>query len=282
MRMCSSAVISGHLRMPERSGLNLATDVTCPPDFSLWPPEENPFENFQTEQEEFERQLMQSFDELESYRAELEAESSRLAKLEEELAGERAALNAEREKLQQQQAEIESQRENAPAADTSAADTAAMAEVTEKLTQAEQEIETLREQLSNRTSSEDRHREERKEHEEQYSALELELEHVRNRAGELSTTLSSARSDWDRERVSWEQERKELKALLSQQQDQIQDYLSRHETNLSQGPHAAPDVTADEDAQNTKEDAVVVGSVLAQFERIRNERAIRRRKANGQ
>lgn len=254
----------------------MSTDVSTSPHSIHWNPEENPLKLFAPQLDEIEQQLLQSFDDCETWRAALEAEQAALA-------ADRAALRREQESFGQQQAEfaarqaafqlqIQQARENPPVKREE------VDSLHEKLQLAEQEIELLREQTAEQAKRAEQHKQERNQHEEQYSALELELEHVRNRAGELFDTLACSRSEWDLEKNSWELERQELQSLLAHQQAQIKDYLVRHE------PHNVEATSTTEPAAGAetsvkKEDAVVVGSVLAQFERIRNERAVRRRKA---
>jgi DNA repair exonuclease SbcCD ATPase subunit len=235
-----------------------------------WNPEENPLKLFCPELDELEQQLLQSYDECEAWRLFLEQEQAALA-------AERAALQSEQDSIRLQQADFQHQSQQAM--EHPPVDHAAIDELQGKLQLAEQELELLREQTSEQAKWAEQHKQERNQHEEQYSALELELEHVRNRAGELFDTLACARSEWDLEKCSWEQERQELQALLAHQQEQIKDYLVRHEPHSTEATFPPEAAVPGMDSGTKKEDAVVVGSVLAQFERIRNERAIRRRKS---
>lgn len=262
----------------------MSTDVSTSPRSFNWSPEENPLKLFCPELDGIEQELLQAFDECEGWRFALEEEQAALA-------AERAALQSEWEAFRAQQAEFATQQTNG--ADQQAAfqlpcqqtieQTAINREEMEalegKLQSAEQELELLREQTNEQAKWAEQHKQECNQHEEQYTALELELEHVRNRAGELFDTLACARSEWELEKNSWEQERKELQALLAHQQEQIKDYLVRHETHAAEATLPAQAAVSGMEPSAKKEDAVVVGSVLAQFERIRNERAVRRRKA---
>jgi chromosome segregation ATPase len=248
----------------------VSTDVSTSIRSLHWNQEENPLKLFSPELDQIEQQLLQSYDDCETWRVALEEEQAALAAA-------RAALQSEQESFRQQQEafQLQSQlaRENPPVKREE------IESLEEKLQLAEQEIELLREQTIEQAKWAEQHKQERNQHEEQYSALELELEHVRNRAGELFDTLACARSEWDLEKNSWEQERQELQALLAHQQEQIKDYLVRHEPHGPEATSLVEPLAAGMEASAKKEDAVVVGSVLAQFERIRNERAVRRRKA---
>ena len=255
----------------------MSTDVsTSLPDFT-WSEAENPLKLFRPELDEVERQLLQSYDELESLSVELAESEADLERQRENLERERAELTADREQFVEQQAEF--LRQSQSLADHSTPTHEELLAWQEKLLQSEQEIETLREQLTSQTHWIDQHKQERFQHEEQYKVLEVELEHVRNRAGELFDTLACSRTEWETERRAWEQERKELQSLLAQQQAQINDYLHRHEIHPGASPPPTVEASAVE-STTKKEEALVVGSVLAQFERIRNERAVRRRKAS--
>jgi hypothetical protein len=255
----------------------VSTDVSTSPSSFDWNPEESPLRLFCPELDEIERQLLQSFDECDVWRLALEEEQAALV-------SERAAIETEQQTFRKQQAEfavqqkeflLQSEQTNAPPS----TDSEALASLEEKLLLAEQEIELLREQSQLQAAWVEQHKQERLQHEELYAVLELELEHVRNRAGELSDNLACSRSEWDLEKSHWEQERKELQSLLAQQQARIKDCPGNHEPQITDMPTTAQSLEFGSEPGGKKEDAVVVGSVLAQFERIRNERAIRRRKA---
>ena len=255
----------------------MSTDVSTSSSSLNWNPEENPLKLFSPELDQIELQLLQSFDECEAWRVALQEEQSALD------AG-RAAFQSELEAFQLQQSQFaaeqaEFQVQSQEAFANQPVNCAELESLEEKLQLAEQELESLREQTGEQAQWVEQHKQERNQHEEQYSALELELEHVRNRAGELFDTLACTRSEWDIEKNSWEQERQELQSLLAHQQAQIKDYLVRHETHGTEAPPLAQAADSGMEPSAKKEDTVVVGSVLAQFERIRNERAVRRRKA---
>lgn len=255
----------------------LSTELSSSSNEVQWPDAENPFKLFNPELDSLEQDVLGTFDELEEFRIDLEAEQAELAEQREKLLKEWESLHAAQHELAQQQAAFQLQRQEST--NISQISRAELLEWEEKLGAANQEIESLREQIATQTNWAEQHKLERNQHEEQYSALELELEHVRSRAGELFDTLACSRTEWDVERKTWEQERKELQALLAQQQAQITDYLQRHDTHVGDSPAAGNTGEPGIELSTKKEDTVVVGSVLAQFERIRNERAVRRRKA---
>jgi len=246
----------------------VATEVSCSPVNLNWNSENNPFEEIYAEQNQWEQSLLGSYDELESWSAELAQKQLELERQESDLRQAQLELAEELATFAEQSLLAE----NNPANDEL---TAAIT----KLSEAEAEIKSLREQLAIQVAQGEKEHQERQQHEEQYAALELELEYVRNRAGTLSDSLTSTKTELERERAEWEAERQELKRMLSTQQAQPSNHQQGKKTQESAVPTEKASKATQPAEDSKKEDALVVGSVLAQFERIRSERAIRRRKA---
>jgi chromosome segregation ATPase len=111
--------------------------------------------------------------------------------------------------------------------------------------------------------------------EQERTALETELELVRARAAELTDALDRERKQMAEDRAEWSSELKQLRRLLERQ------------ARLTANPsaivdlHAAPAAEADDirpinGSKTPRRDDPVVGSVLAQFDRIRQQRVAAR------
>ncbi len=105
--------------------------------------------------------------------------------------------------------------------------------------------------------------------------LEAELEMVRTRAAELSDTLAQERRQMSEDRAEWANELKQLRRLMERQ------------TAVSVATAAAQPRQAPAEKQPSEQPAAaasasrldpVVGSVLAQFDKIRQQRAAQRNK----
>lgn len=111
--------------------------------------------------------------------------------------------------------------------------------------------------------------------EQERAALETELEMVRARAAELTESLDQERRKMAEDRAEWSTELKQLRRLLERQAR-----LSTTQpaaADISSSHHTPPDSQAAPDgSKSPRMDDPVVGSVLAQFDRIRQQRGTAR------
>lgn len=106
--------------------------------------------------------------------------------------------------------------------------------------------------------------------EQERASLETELEMVRTRAAELTETLDKERRQMAEDRAEWSGELKQLRRLLERQARLAANPLANAD---AQHMHAAPDDEPVGNGSKTpRRDDPVVGSVLAQFDRIRQQR----------
>jgi chromosome segregation ATPase len=109
--------------------------------------------------------------------------------------------------------------------------------------------------------------------EEERGALDSELDTVRGRAAELNDTLVQTKQQMAAERAEWSGELKQMRQVLERHS-----HLAPNQnggTPVAVGASAHRDTTPGGTATKQKNDPVL-GSIVAQFERIRQERAQQR------
>lgn len=104
-------------------------------------------------------------------------------------------------------------------------------------------------------------------------SLEKELEDVRSNANQVTESLEKTKRQMAEERAEWSVELKQMRQILQNQSDMFQSYSAG--ATVPASVVAASDETMSEAAGDKDR---VVGSVMAQFEKIRQQRA--RRKGN--
>jgi chromosome segregation ATPase len=107
--------------------------------------------------------------------------------------------------------------------------------------------------------------------EQERTALETELEMVRSRAAELTETLDQERKQMAQDRAEWSSELKQLRRLLERQARLATTPVPPGERQVQRAPDADVEHTGN-GVQAPRRSDPVVGSVLAQFDRIRQQR----------
>jgi chromosome segregation ATPase len=102
------------------------------------------------------------------------------------------------------------------------------------------------------------------------TALETELEMVRARAAELTDALEKERKQMAEDRAEWSGELKQLRRLLERQARLSATPLAN--SHVQTTPAAASETQVHGGSKSPRRDDPVVGSVLAQFDRIRQQR----------
>lgn len=201
--------------------------------------------------EQFTASIDQAYDELEAWRRSLE-------QFEEQLHAERRELVHQQE-LRQQELEQDAA-DPASESGTPPADPAALEAL-------RKELEDARHALDAREGEVQRLAAAQSEQEAQASAVEAELEKVRTRAAELSDTLTQSKRQWDARQAAWELERAELQRA------------SRAKAELKRGSSSAEVERTERAPTDDEPEKAVMGSILAQFAKLRDEQASRHRPA---
>jgi chromosome segregation ATPase len=107
--------------------------------------------------------------------------------------------------------------------------------------------------------------------EQERTALETELEMVRTRAAELTEALDQERKQMAQDRAEWSSELKQLRRLLERQARLATNPVAPGERPV-QRANEGDSEPAGNGVQAPRRNDPVVGSVLAQFDRIRQQR----------
>ncbi len=223
-------------------------------------------------QEGLDRYIEESFRELDALHTDLEKFYQELVHQEETLERARAELeHAQREREMEREAVDREQIAN-------------LEQLEQQYQQAQQELESLRLEVADR----DPHV--TGEYAEGYSAevldlqqqreeLEAELETVRTRAAELSDALDEAKRQSVEDRAEWSTELKQMRRILERQSELLATAptqpVAAAAVSASPGREKGAAAVATEPAKDP-----VLGSVMAQFEKIRKERAQRRMRSD--
>ncbi|OHB78924.1 MAG: hypothetical protein A2W31_10605 [Planctomycetes bacterium RBG_16_64_10] len=142
--------------------------------------------------------------------------------------------------------------------------------VDETLCDARQRLEIAAQEMSSKEAQISKLEQERDD-------LEAELDSVRSRAAELSDTLDQIKRESIEERAEWSAELKQMRRVLERQTDLL---TPRPSSRLAVAAPTAtmPMTTAGSAASAQSAADPVLGTVMAQFEKIRQERAQRRLK----
>lgn len=214
----------------------------------------------------------------EHQRQELEARLAAQVEQATQLAAERDAALADR---QQMSSELQSVQEQAGRLSTASAE---LDTARSELAQARGESQRLREQLlaaqsANHGDGQLKHR--LSEAEEERRNLERELEAVRQRAAEMAETLVEQKRQMAEDRAQWNTELRQLRRLLERQAE-----LLTERTHVPAAPTAAArrepvGAAVATAAAPTRSGGVdpVLGDVMAQFERLQQDRQRRRKEA---
>lgn len=253
--------------------------TTTPAARTAWAPIEQEFGELFTYQENLERALEQTFAELQQWR-------SSLAEQEQRLVQQQAALESDRQSIQ---CDRQSSLLSADAAVQQLVQTkhellATQAELAQ-LRAANESAERQLSELARGDSPQQSPDHDSPDHNTlvaEREELELELENIRARAAQLSDTLAETRRQLVQERQQWNHERQVLRS-------EIEDLRAR-------GP-AQPVAATPELSSNSPVDAndawraapgsptvrppedVVLGSVLAQFQKLGDDRRARQKRA---
>ena len=178
-------------------------------------------------------------------------------------------LREECEKLKQDRhqtlQELEAQRQTADELRTALE--ATQEGITEEL---EKRLTAINQELSQTRGTLDERNETLHGLEQERAALETELEMVRTRAAELTETLDKERRQMAEDRAEWSGELKQLRRLLERQARLAATPLANAD---AQATHEVADLEpVSNGSKGPRRDDPVVGSVLAQFDRIRQQR----------
>jgi chromosome segregation ATPase len=220
------------------------------------------FGQWREEQETFDAELTETFSSLEDYQSHLDDWQRALADELEQLQHERKRLERDQAESQEHGAEIDS--------------------LSEKLNEARQQSSQLSKELLSRTD-------ELRELDKKRAELATELELARARDSELTTALDNQKQWMDQQRLQWTEELKHLRELLEQRSTAAADTPRAESGNENITANGTPgeDDSDDEapcaDDSQTEgpwEDNPVLGSIVAQFGKLRKQRSAGRQKAN--
>ena len=219
-----------------------------------WEPIRACFADLHSQQSELEQYLEDSFRELDGVRRDLE-------RMQHE-------LHSQSEQFEQTRTEWEDTRENS--------EQQAYLEQTAKLAALEKDYESTQAELvrmreMQRVVPQNEFHGQNQEREE----LEAELDAVRSRAAELSEALDQAKRESIEDRAAWSAELKQMRRVLERQTDLWTNNLHPPATSVPATNPASGPLGGNGGAAQNMEDAVL-GSVMAQFDKIRRERAQRR------
>lgn len=243
-------------------------------------------------QDDFEQMIAESFDALEACLGEMNNQGAQLAQQRSQLDQQRAHESDDRqellESLQSELTQLRSQTSKSSQRDAerieqltlqcesleveaSSADATRLEHELQAartaLAESEAELVALRVQLATAHEG-DQGSPEAVELASQCDVLEQELESVRVRASELAESLEQTQRATEQQRGEWEQERKQLQAQLDARSLESSGAHVAAEAPVAAAP---PQATGGVDPNQ-----VVVGSVMAQFEQLRSQRAKRR------
>ena len=221
------------------------------------------FDGVRSEHSKLNEYLDQTFDELETLRTSLDEYQHDLKNQHDEVERVRQELDgvsrSEEKQLEAIKAELDTVREELERLRN-------VEELTAEDETAQREITLLRDQIA--------------EFKHERDVLEKELESVRGRACELTDAMDQAKREMAEERAQWTVELNKMRQLLERQME-----LSTSLRPTAVGPTAIgaiADVPADAVGERPSDtappEAAVVGTVMAQFDNLRRQRAQRREK----
>lgn len=223
-------------------------------------------------QESLDRYIEESFRELDALHTDLET-------FYQDLVRQGETLERARAELQQSQREREMERE---ALDRE--QIANLEQLEQQYQQAQQELETLRLEVAGRDAqpmdeSAEGYSAELRDLQQQREELEAELEAVRTRAAELSDALDEAKRQSVEERAEWSTELKQMRRILERQSELLATAPTQPVAAAAASAAPGREKSAAAVASQPADDPVL-GSVMAQFEKIRKERAQRRMRSD--
>lgn len=199
---------------------------------------ERSFREWQAEHTQLEAQLAESFAALDAYQSNLDNWQRELA--------------AEREELQQLRATIERD----PAIDENHREQ--LEQLSNELSEARQKISSLTAALLERT-------EELRDLDHQRSEAEGELSHARTREQELAASLTAQQQGAEAQRLQWEQEISRLR-----------EEAEKAAVLAASGSHGEPGQNSEARSQTRSPGSAVLGSVMEQFGKLRQQRSMNR------
>ena len=244
--------------------MNVSTSSTSHAPFDSKPIRDL-FDGVRSEHSKLNEYLEQTFDELEilrasldEYQIDLKNQHSEVERVREELDGvnrsESEQLEAIKAELDTARTELEQLRQHN------------IEELTADGEGAQREITLLRDQIA--------------EFKQERDVLEKELESVRGRACELTDAMDRAKREMAEERAQWTVELNKMRQLLERQME-----LNTSLRPTAVGPTAVGaiadvpvDAIEERPSDEAPPEAAVVGTVMAQFDNIRRQRAVRREK----